>query len=315
MIIERLNFDCATKYDPEEASIHVARYQLAKSFIKNKRVLDIACGEGYGSALLKQWGAKEVVGVDISEGSILNARKNFSSEGVIFICGNAEQMQSTEKFDVIVSFETIEHISDPEAYLYSLKSVLDERGVVIISCPNDYWYYKDNESNPYHIRKYTFQDFIEQTSKVLLEPSVMGIATNVVGFGNMLIDPKDFKLQSQFVANSACDIVLQNEFDTLVSPNLRENLPNIENCLYYFAIWSLSPDIDFKEVCCYNIFPIAPLKSNLSKIDEYKIAFESGEKMINARDEAIASMEKMIQERDAYILKLEQMVNELKSKD
>ena len=66
-MIERLDISEKNKYSATEASIHLTRYLTAKKFIQGKTVLDIACGEGYGSYLMKKWGAKTVQGVDIDQ--------------------------------------------------------------------------------------------------------------------------------------------------------------------------------------------------------------------------------------------------------
>lgn len=63
--MERLNFGGMEAYNAVEACIHLNRYAMAKSFCTGKRVLDAACGEGYGSFLMKKWGASEVFGIDI----------------------------------------------------------------------------------------------------------------------------------------------------------------------------------------------------------------------------------------------------------
>lgn len=173
--MERLIFDKKSQYDGLEAAIHVARYLLASTHCKGRRVLDIACGEGYGSRLLKDWGASEVLGVDVSAEAIQHAQNNFGGEGVSFRCAAAEDLPhllAGQGFDLIVSLETIEHLQDPERFLADLRQALNPGGCIIISCPNDWWYFPtEQEKNPYHIRKYHFDEFRKQTE------SVLGVAT------------------------------------------------------------------------------------------------------------------------------------------
>ena len=116
------------------------------------KVLDAACGEGYGSYLLKMWGATEVVGVDVSQTSIDKATTIFKCENLKFQCQNVETLQlPNHYFDVIVSFETLEHLDHPEKFLKEIRRVLKPGGTIIISCPNDPYYYPDEEtSNPFH---------------------------------------------------------------------------------------------------------------------------------------------------------------------
>ena len=80
--MERLDFSDESKYSAIEASIHLNRYLSAKKFIKGKKVLDVACGEGYGTYLLKKWGAAKVTGVDISKEALFVARDKFVDKGI-----------------------------------------------------------------------------------------------------------------------------------------------------------------------------------------------------------------------------------------
>jgi SAM-dependent methyltransferase len=186
--MERLSFDDAGRYDGLEASIHMARYSLAHSHCQGKRVLDVACGEGYGSRLLKNWGATEVYGIDVSSDAISHAQKHFSGEGVQFYCAAAEnllQLLVDQKFDLIVSLETIEHLENPEKFLSDLKCLLNPGGCIIVSCPNDNWYFPlDTESNPYHLKKYQFEDFRSLTENVLGPASTWLLGAPTFGFLN-----------------------------------------------------------------------------------------------------------------------------------
>ena len=160
---ERLHFDDpATMPNAMYAAEHMARYAMLAPFVRGKRVLDIACGEGYGSWFLKEWGAREVIGVDISADAIAVAKKRFSKKGVSFLAGDACRAQdflAHASFDLIVSFETIEHVEDPQAFLTGLRSLASLEAGIFISCPNDHIAMAADQSNPYHLRKYTFEEF------------------------------------------------------------------------------------------------------------------------------------------------------------
>lgn len=107
--MERLEIT-AKNYVAEELAIHMARYSFVKKLVKGKKILDLACGEGYGSFLMKKWGGESttVIGVDISKEAIEKAKTNFSLESSItFLSCNAENLPfNSEQFDLIVSFET-----------------------------------------------------------------------------------------------------------------------------------------------------------------------------------------------------------------
>lgn len=186
--MERLSFDGSGRYDGLEASIHIARYLLAKNYCSQRRVLDIACGEGYGSRLLKDWGATEVHGVDISEEALTNARRNFAGDGIEFLRSSGEDLLSLltgKGFDLIVSLETIEHLQSPETFLGNLRSLLNPGGTIIISCPNDWWYFPtEGERNPYHLRKYHFEEFREMTESILGQAASWMLGAPTFGFLN-----------------------------------------------------------------------------------------------------------------------------------
>src|SRR6266704_1151086 len=94
---------------------HVHRYAFACRFVAGKRVLDIACGEGYGSAALQKAGAAQVIAVDISDSACAHARAKY---GVDARPGAAERIPLPDgSADVVVTFETIEHVPNPERFL------------------------------------------------------------------------------------------------------------------------------------------------------------------------------------------------------
>lgn len=238
MNIERLSFDDGKHhYDPMEASIHLTRYMLVKQYVSGKRVLDIACGEGYGSFLIKKWGAKSVIGVDIDTNAILKADENFKSNGITFICGDAQALDIKDKFDVIVSLETIEHVENDSLYLHQLKQLLADDGVLVISCPNDYWYFKDDECNPYHLRKYTFELFIDKTESVLGKASQVLLGSNIFGYANYFYESKN----NDVICNSNHplfkDIIDSKDVLASLVGNTNDTVPTITNCLYYVGIW------------------------------------------------------------------------------
>jgi len=115
---------------------HIARYKFAQSYVVNKTVLDVACGTGYGTALLSQQ-AKTVVGVDISDKAIELAKRKHQTQNSVFVLSEAINfLKTTHGFDVICSFETIEHIEDYLTFLQLVHSRLNLGGTLIISSPN-----------------------------------------------------------------------------------------------------------------------------------------------------------------------------------
>jgi ubiquinone/menaquinone biosynthesis C-methylase UbiE len=136
---------------------HVYRYAFACRFVAGKRVLDIACGEGYGTAAVEKSGASQVFGVDISDSSCLHARKKY---GVDARVGSADQIPLPDNsVDVVVSFETIEHLPNPNRFLDECARVLARGGTLIISTPNKGIYGLDGPANPHHCSEMTEEEF------------------------------------------------------------------------------------------------------------------------------------------------------------
>lgn len=118
-------------------SDHVSRDTFAANYVQNKRVLDIACGSGYGSKILKRSGAFIVTGIDISQSTIDYAKNKYTDDGLKFILGDILHIDFPDNsFDMVVCFETIEHINDYNKALSEIKRVLNGSGLLIISSPN-----------------------------------------------------------------------------------------------------------------------------------------------------------------------------------
>ncbi len=129
-------------------------------------VLDAACGVGYGSALIARAGAKSVLGIDIDPRTIAYAGEHFARPRVGFTEVAAEQLtQLGRTFDVVVSFETIEHLHEPARFLAEVRRVLRPGGLFICSTPNrDFAGKEEKNANPYHLSEMSFAELIEAFS-------------------------------------------------------------------------------------------------------------------------------------------------------
>jgi ubiquinone/menaquinone biosynthesis C-methylase UbiE len=140
---------------------HRARYEFAKTYVKGRNVVDIACGLGYGSRLLKDNGAKTVIGIDLCEKAVAYARSQHSRDGVTFTVGDATRIPLRDSsVDVIMSFETIEHVSNTIELLAEFLRVLRRAGHLIISSPTD-WGLTD-----YHCHTWTPFEFMAEIAAV-----------------------------------------------------------------------------------------------------------------------------------------------------
>ena len=141
---------------------HLHRYYLAREFAKGKKVLDIACGEGYGSAILAEVALK-VVGVDASEEVIEYASGRYERQNLQFMTGVCRRIPLPDaSVDLIVCFETIEHHADHHEMMREFVRVLRPEGAVIISTPDKAEYSdKPNFLNPHHVKELYFDEFKE----------------------------------------------------------------------------------------------------------------------------------------------------------
>lgn len=141
---------------------HIVRYLSAASLLKGKIVLDIASGSGYGTQILSRE-AKKVIGVDISEDSVEYAKQNYGSNNTTYLVGDGEKIPLPDKHvDVVVSFETIEHIEDYKQFMAEVKRVLKDDGLLVLSTPNDLEF---AEGNHFHLHEFKEEELIKLTEE------------------------------------------------------------------------------------------------------------------------------------------------------
>jgi len=140
---------------------HIHRYFFAKKFVKGKKVLDLGCGEGYGVNILAKE-AKSIVGVEIDKNTIRHAKQKYRSKNIKFIYGTISEIPIQEEhlFDVIVCFETIEHVRAQKNVLKEVKRLLKKNGIFIASTPNKKIYSEEEKQrNPFHKKELTISEF------------------------------------------------------------------------------------------------------------------------------------------------------------
>jgi 2-polyprenyl-3-methyl-5-hydroxy-6-metoxy-1,4-benzoquinol methylase len=137
---------------------HTARYLFASRFTAGRRVLDVACGVGYGSKLLAESDAlASVIGVDLSEQAVAYARLHHPAANLSYMVGSALQLPfEAASFDLVVSFEFIQHIAEQQQFLREVKRVLHPEGQLIISTPNRWM---SVGKNPFHVRELGKSEF------------------------------------------------------------------------------------------------------------------------------------------------------------
>jgi SAM-dependent methyltransferase len=146
---------------PTIAYEHLHRYAYAAGFVRGKRVLDMASGEGYGSKMLSET-ASFVVGIDIDDNAVRHASDTYTSSKLQFLTGSiaAVPIENDHSFDVIVCFEAIEHIENQDELLKEVKRLLKADGIFIVSTPNKALYHEEErEENPFHVKELNFDEF------------------------------------------------------------------------------------------------------------------------------------------------------------
>ena len=175
---------------------HLSRYHSVVDIIKGKNVLDLACGEGYGSFIMAGK-AKSVLGIDIDQEAINQARQIYKKENLIFQQGSAEQIPVDDnQFDVVVSFETIEHIPETiqKKFLQEARRVLRPDGILVISTPDKALYSDErNYHNKFHIKEFYYDEFQSFLQSTFSQVEILRQGTAQIGKQEVGIITKQFK--------------------------------------------------------------------------------------------------------------------------
>jgi len=142
---------------------HWHRYVFAREFARDRRVLDAACGEGYGSAMLAA-SAASVLGVDIAEPAVAHARQRYAQHANLrFEQGDCTALScGDEQFDLIVSFETLEHVAAQEALIAGFARALAPGGLLVVSSPDKRTYSeKSGFRNEFHVRELYREELLD----------------------------------------------------------------------------------------------------------------------------------------------------------
>lgn len=152
------------RFEPAEARgriayEHLHRYALCRDHVAGQRVLDVACGAGYGTNLLAQVAAK-ATGLDIDPAAIRRAAKKYQAENLTFLAGDCCEMPfEAGSFDVVVANEVIEHIEEQDRFIEEAKRVLVPGGTLLVSTPNRPVYNRYKTPNPFHVSEMDVAEF------------------------------------------------------------------------------------------------------------------------------------------------------------
>jgi ubiquinone/menaquinone biosynthesis C-methylase UbiE len=196
-------FDPATMPASMIEAEHLARYRWVSSLAAGRRVLDAGCGTAYGSRLLADAGATEVVGVDLDEDLLNSVRPSMPSSVILETADVNKLPYDRARFDLVVCFEVLEHLGDVGTALDELRRVLAPEGLIAASTPNRHTY---PPGNPHHVREFTPDEFEEllqsRFTNVRLERQHTWITSGVLedvdlpaaGGGDLVCRPSVHKL-------------------------------------------------------------------------------------------------------------------------
>jgi 2-polyprenyl-3-methyl-5-hydroxy-6-metoxy-1,4-benzoquinol methylase len=156
---------------------HLAVYEWIGARVAGLRVLDMACGEGYGSEVLSR-SAGAVVGVDANPEAFEHARLRYRRQGLTFERGLVETFGSPGEFDAVVFLQTIEHVQDPAAVLEHFRSILAAGGVAYVSTPNLLTLAPtgaEKSGNPWHLKEYRAEEFRSLCESVFAGVRLLGL--------------------------------------------------------------------------------------------------------------------------------------------
>ena len=194
----------AERFLPQEmlgiiALEHWHRYLFAAQFTQGKVVLDLACGDGYGSDYIAM-NAQRVFGIDISESTIRRATEKYRRANLEFKLGSCSEIPLADgSVDVVVSFETIEHHDAHVAMLSEFRRVLKPGGVLIISSPDKQEYSdKLGYQNPFHVKELLREEFQSLLQERFRNVRLLG---QRVMFGSVILPEEDKAAVTRYVMN------------------------------------------------------------------------------------------------------------------
>lgn len=236
------------RFIPEEsgqiAFEHLHRYYFARKLVGGKDVLDVACGEGYGSDILARV-AKSVVGVDIASQAVAHAKARYVRENLGFVEGSAAALPFEDhKFDVVVSFETIEHHDRHEEMMLEISRVLRPGGVLVISSPDKQHYsIATGCNNPFHVKELFLEEFLELVRRHFDNATLFG---QRVVHGSLMVRSgsdgipapfENIRLDRQTVEEHPA--LARPLYDILLAGN--GELPTLANSLFETTVHDMDP--------------------------------------------------------------------------
>lgn len=290
------------EFDGSIVAEHLHRYLLARQHVAGLEVLDIASGEGYGSHLLAQSAAR-VVGVDIDRETVAHAQAAYQCDNLEYRIGDCADIPLPDaSFDIVVSFETIEHHDRHTEMMKEIKRVLRPGGLLILSSPDRYEYsIVPQFDNPYHIHELYHHEFEALLGQHFAHHTLLG---QRVVYGSAIFAEQGDAAPRTF---SADDL---------------DGQPGLPNPMYWIALASDSEERLTSTASSFFTYPLEhsdevlalerTLGERQDEIAHQRAAIEERDARITAIQAAVDDQTHAIEVRDERIAKLERKRDEYK---
>ena len=259
---------------------HLCRYRFAQLLVKDKVVLDIGSGVGYGAKILAEK-ASAVVAVDLSEEAVRYANEEYAGDNIEMVVADGHGLPlASDSVDVVVSFELIEHLQGQQAHLHEVNRVLKPNGLTVISTPNRIFYSQEsNQANPFHTHEFDFQEFLAFLKSVF--SSVQIYFQNHIA-GLIIGNPTLFQEVTACLQEEVANLEATSNFFVGVCTHGLDNQPRLGN------------------------FCLLPGSGNLLRERQQNI--QRLEKEVRKLDRALTRLQGEYQERTNWALQLDQQV-------
>ena len=299
---------------------HMQRYYSVVDLVKDKIVLDAACGEGYGTYLLSQ-NAAHVTGLDISSEAIVHAKLTYVKENISFVQGSIENLPLPDQsVDVVISFETIEHVDESaqKRFLQEIKRVLKSDGLLIMSTPDKYIYSeRPKYKNSFHIREFYKNEYYEFLKQFFNKVDIYNQSFEVASFilNNQSDVAKRIHIETNdHVVNGKYLIAVCSDH-SISHVNLNTFIPEHQDKFFQMMqrIVSLQDEVEERNAHIKHLDSVIFEKDQQIRllqnhVEERNAHFKHLDNAIIEKDQQIALLQNHLEEKDTRIKHLESIV-------